>query len=74
MAGKRMHVTIGTGRANMLRFRADELGVPAARLAAQMIDTALDRLVADEAFIKRWEADARANAEEKKLKAWEGRT
>jgi hypothetical protein len=74
MAGKRIHVTIGMGRAHMLRFRAEELGVPVARLAAQMIDTAVDRLVADEAFIKRWEQASQRKAEERKLKAWEGKT
>lgn len=73
MPGVRMHVTLGAGRAHMLRHRAGELGVPPARLAAQMIDQAVDQLASDEAFLKRWEAEARRRAEELKLKAWEGK-
>jgi hypothetical protein len=57
MAGKPIKLTLSAMRAELLAFRARQLGVAPAALARSFVEAGMDRLMADERFLQAWERD-----------------
>lgn len=60
---RRFSITLSPPRAAALRFRARQLEIPPTRLAGDLIDQAIDRLLGDPRWMEAWEQDAKQRAQ-----------